>query len=332
MRGLRVSGRRVEVGDLPDPRPAPGELLVRVAYAGVCGTDRKLVERGADPPRVPGHEIAGILPDGTAVGVHPDIGCGRCAACESGYENRCADRVSIGLGRDGGLAELVAVPGRHVVPLDGVELAHGPLLEPLGCCLHAVARLGVRAGDDALVVGAGPMGILCMWALQAEGARVAVAQRSAPRRVLAERLGADAVLSAGDEPAAVLGGPPVVAIVAVAGPGPLDYAVRHVAPGGRVHVFAGTSGPVCADANAVHYRHLTLVGSTGSTLADYRRAVALAGAGTIDLSRLPRTGVTLDEAAALLRVRPVDVLKLFVLPRRGGAEPKSTQNPHYRTE
>jgi threonine dehydrogenase-like Zn-dependent dehydrogenase len=156
------------------------------------------------------------------------------------------------------------------------------------------------------------MGLLCMFALQAEGARVLVAQRSEPRRALARRLGADTVLAPGEEPPR----PPAAAVVAVPGAEPLDYALRTVAPGGGVHAFAGSPDAVRVDANLVHYRHLTLVGSTGSGLADYRRAVALAGTGAVDLARLPRTPVSLDEAAALLPEPPQDRFKLFVLPGR----------------
>ncbi|MQA85862.1 MAG: alcohol dehydrogenase catalytic domain-containing protein [Streptosporangiales bacterium] len=310
MRAVRVTGRTVEAGDLPEPLPGADELLIRVGYVGVCGTDRKLAQRGANPPRVPGHEVVGLLDDGTAVGVHPDVGCGRCAACAAGYDNRCADRVTVGLSRDGGLAELVAAPAGHVVPLGGVEVANGPLLEPLACCLHAVGRLGVVAGDDVLVVGAGPMGVLCMWALQAGGSRVTVVQRSAARRALAERLGADAVLGPED----ALNHAPAAAIVTAPGEEPLDYALRAVATGGRVHAFAGTPGGACLDANTVHYRHLTLVGSTGSTLADYRKAVELAGAGAIDLDRMPRTIVSLDGAARGLAEPTSDVFKLIATP------------------
>ena len=280
--------------------PGPGELRVRVAVAGICGTDRRLAARGADPPRIPGHEAAGHLDDGTPVGIHPDVGCGRCPHCLAGLENRCPDKRSVGLDRDGGLAEWLCVPAAHAVTVAGLDLGLVPLLEPLACCLHALSTLAVRRDDTALVVGAGSMGLLCMWALQAVGATVAVAQRSPERRALAARLGADVVLGPGQDPQAELGRAPSVAVVAAPGTEPLAWALAKVAVGGRVHAFASTPGGAPVDANVVHYRHLTVIGSTGSTVGDYRRARDLAASGEVPLARLPRSTVPLERAPAVL--------------------------------
>jgi L-iditol 2-dehydrogenase len=301
MRAVRVgTGGGAELVVAERPRPGTGEALVRVQAAAICATDRKLVAFGAPAPVILGHEFAGRLEDGRLVGVHPDVGCGSCVFCRAGYENRCPNRVSIGIDRDGGLAEWVAVPERHVLALDGLPLELSPVLEPLACCLHAVSMLEVRSGDLALVVGAGSMGVLSMWALHQGGARVAVSQRSHDRRELAAELGADAVLAPGDSVAAVLGEPPRVAIVTAPGSEPLAWALEEVAVGGAVHAFAGTPGGAQIDANVVHYRHLTLVGSTGSALADYRRAVELASSGRIALDRLPTATVGLDEVPEIL--------------------------------
>ena len=314
MRAVRVDGPGVvELVKVEEPVPAEGEVSVRVAAASLCPTDRRLAARGADPPRIPGHEAAGFLDDGTAVGIHPDVGCRRCRSCDAGLENRCLDRASIGLERDGGLAQRVAVPEEHVVPLDGVDPAVGPLLEPLGCVLHALSLLDVEAGERVVVVGAGAMGILATWALQAAGAAVAVMQRSEARRRLAADLGADAALGPADDPAAALGAAPTVAVVTAPGAEALAWALERVAPGGRVHAFAGTPGGAPADANLVHYRHLALVGSTGSTVEDYRRARDLAASGRVDLGRLPRTTVPLEAVPeALAGPRDPAILKVIV--------------------
>jgi L-iditol 2-dehydrogenase len=314
MRAVRVGiAGGAELVDVERPAPAAGEALVRVEAAAVCATDRKLAAHGAPAPVIVGHELAGRLEDGRVVGIHPDIGCGACRFCHTGFENRCPERVSIGIDRDGGLAEWVAVPVRHALPLNGVPVELSPVLEPLACCLHAVRLLEVRRGDPALVVGAGPMGILAMWALQQAGARVAVLQRSKERRQLAAELGADAVLGSDESPADGLGEAPRVAIVTAPGAEPLARALEEAAVGGAVHAFAGTPNGALVDANVVHYRHLRLVGSTGSSLADYRLAVELVSSGRIRLDDLPRTTVQLDDVPEiLLGARTAPGLKVIV--------------------
>jgi L-iditol 2-dehydrogenase len=314
MRAVRVgTGGGAELVEVERPTPATGETLVRVLTAAICATDRKLATLGGSAPVTLGHELAGRLDDGRAVGVHPDIGCGTCRFCRAGFENRCPDRVSIGIDRDGGLADWVAVPERQALPLDGVPLELSPVLEPLACCLHAVRTLDVRPDDAALVVGAGPMGILAMWALQQAGARVAVSQRSAERRELAAELGADVVLGPDGSASAGLGEAPRVAIVTAPGVEPLAWALDEVAVGGAVHAFAGTPGGAPIDANVIHYRHLRLVGSTGSALADYRRALELTASGRIRLENLPTSTVALDEVPGiLLGERTAPGLKVIV--------------------
>jgi L-iditol 2-dehydrogenase len=314
MRAIQLSAPRVaEVVDVPAPQPADSEVLVRVATASLCATDRKLAARGTPQPRIPGHEVAGRLEDGTPVGVHPDIGCGHCAACRVGLENRCRKRVSIGLDRDGGLAEWVAVPADHAVPLDGLGLEVSPVLEPLACCLHAVSLLGVRPGELAVVVGAGAMGILCMWALQEAGATVAVCQRSPERRQLAVELGAHAVLGPTEHAAEALGETPRVVVVAAPGGEALEWALQEVEIGGIVHAFAGSPAAARVDGNVIHYRHLRLVGSTGSTLADYTRARDLVASGAVRPERLPGPTIGLEDVpAALLDQRDPCELKIMV--------------------
>ena len=98
MKAVRIEGPgRVATVELRTPEPGPGELAIRVDAAAICATDRRLATRGTPAPRIPGHEVAGLLEDGTAVGVQPNVGCGRCASCALGLENRCPDHVDIGI-------------------------------------------------------------------------------------------------------------------------------------------------------------------------------------------------------------------------------------------
>ena len=316
MKAVRIEGPgRVEAVELPNGVPGPGEVSIRVEAAAICATDRRLAATGTPVPRIPGHEIAGLLEDGTEVGVQPNVGCGRCTSCALGLENRCPDHVDIGIQRDGGLAEWIVVPERHVVPLDGFPLDLAPSIEPLACCLHAVAMLDVTDGEVAVVVGAGTLGILGMWALQAAGARVSVVQPSEARRRLAAELGADAVFEPGDDLVAALGSLPGAALVTAPGVEALSWAIDHVDVGGRVHAFAGTPGGAPVDANIVHYRHLRLVGSTGSTVEDYRRARDLARSGAVPLDRMPSRTVALDEVPRALLDREPDPRMLRVMVR-----------------
>ena len=295
MRAVQVSGPgEASLVDLPDAKPADGEVRVRVLWAAVCATDRKLTERGVAEPRVPGHEVAGVLEDGTVVGIHPDIPCGRCRQCARGWGNRCPLRQAVGIDRDGGFAEWLAVPAGHAVPVSGVGPELVPLLEPLACCVHAADLLDARSVRRAVVVGAGSMGIFGLWTLQAHGVAVAAMDRNPERRAMAVELGADAGISPDEDVSEALGGPVEAALVTAPGVDALAWAASHLEVGGALHAFAGTPGGAPLDANLVHYRHLRLIGSTGSRLVDYARAHALVASGAIDLARMPRTTVTLD--------------------------------------
>jgi threonine dehydrogenase-like Zn-dependent dehydrogenase len=153
----------------------------------------------------------------------------------------------------------------------------------------------------AVVVGAGPMGTLAMWALQAKGARVAVCETATERRQAAAELGADATLGPDEDLVEHLGERPRAAVVTAPGQRASAWMLERMDPGGRVHAFAGTPGGNLIDANIVHYGHLALVGSTGSSMGDYREAHALVTSGRVPLARLPRLVMGLEEAVATLR-------------------------------
>lgn len=314
MRAVQVKGPdAVAVEDVSPPVAADGEVIVDLVCAAICGTDRKLVSRGQPVGRTLGHEGAGRLSDGTPVGIHPDLGCGDCRECRAGQSNRCANRRSVGIDVDGCLAAQVRVPARHAVPTEDVPLSVVPLLEPLACCVHAAGVAGADRRQLGAVVGAGAMGILCLWTLQSLGLRVAVVQRSESRRRLAAELGADLTLSPDDNLESTAGGKPEVVLVTAPGADALTWALERVAIGGTVHAFAGTPGGAQVDVNTVHYRQLRLVGSSGSGLSDYHRALAWQRDGRLDLARLPTRTIELDAVPeALTGTERPDHLRTFV--------------------
>jgi threonine dehydrogenase-like Zn-dependent dehydrogenase len=191
-----------------DPTLGGGEVLVRVAAAGVCGTDYRIWtgERRVQYPLIPGHEFIGdvvavgpgvtrVAP-GDRVAVEPNWGCGACDLCREGSGNLCLARTAVGIDRDGGFAELAALPERACWPAPaGLEPDVLLFAEPLAVVLRAVNRAAPRPGETAAVVGAGTLGLLALQLLRARGCRVLVVARSDRRLGLARELGAESTAS-----------------------------------------------------------------------------------------------------------------------------------------
>jgi (R,R)-butanediol dehydrogenase / meso-butanediol dehydrogenase / diacetyl reductase len=204
MRAAILNDARVlEVGEVADPTPGPGELVLRVTACGICGSDLKI--RPAMPSGlVLGHEFcgevvavgseaAGQWREGQHVAALPVIGCGHCLACLAGEPAQCeqADLVGVG-GSPGGFAEYVRVDGRETFALpESIAPELGALVEPLAVGRHAVERSVPKAGDRVLVVGAGPVGLaVTTWLSQFGVRELVVSDPSAERRTAAEQFGA----------------------------------------------------------------------------------------------------------------------------------------------
>lgn len=189
----------VELDDVPEPRPAEGEVTVSVAYAGICGSDLHGIAPGGyrTPPLVMGHEVAGTTPDGRRVAVNATLGCGGCDLCGLGREHLCRDRQIVGIHRPGGFAEALAVPQDALVELpDSVPLERGAMVEPLAVALRAFRRSRARADDRVAVIGAGNIGLLVLAVARHYGAQVDVTDRLADRLETARRYGAARTLGA----------------------------------------------------------------------------------------------------------------------------------------
>ena len=173
----------LRVEERPQPKPGPGEALVQVTASGICNSDLHRV-RAAEVPRLPlviGHEFAGKVVArgegsraevGARVAVYPLLPCGACPSCRRRLFECCSDYSYYGSRRDGGLAEFAAVRSENLVPLpDGVSDAEAAMSEPAAVALHALNRAELRKGECAVILGAGPMGLLAAQIARARGAR-----------------------------------------------------------------------------------------------------------------------------------------------------------------
>jgi len=195
------------------PEPGPGEVLVRVGVCGICGSDATEYFRGpvlTRPPVVLGHEFAGTVertgqgvegfPRGATVVAGAGMSCGTCKMCCAGRTNLCDSYSTLGLQHDGGLQGFVVAPASTLLDVteSGLPMDTLGLAQPMSIAVHTVRRSGLKAGQDAVIVGVGGIGSFITVAASAVGARVLVVDRDAERLALAIRLGAHASLVAGE--------------------------------------------------------------------------------------------------------------------------------------
>ncbi len=205
MKAVAFAGRGcMEVREVPEPVPAPGEVVVAVSHCGICGSDlhEYLRAAGALQP-VMGHEFTGVITTigaevealsiGDPVVVHPGGPCGSCYYCNKDQANLCADQLGTGYRRPGAYAEYVSVRADQATRLpDASWLKRAALTEPLAVALHAVNRSGIQPGETVFIAGGGPIGLLTLLAGRRKNAgTIIVSEPAESRRQLALRLGAD---------------------------------------------------------------------------------------------------------------------------------------------
>jgi 2-desacetyl-2-hydroxyethyl bacteriochlorophyllide A dehydrogenase len=320
----------VRVGDVPDPKPEPRHVVVRVGACGICGTDLHIADGHFPPtpyPIVPGHEFAGEIVElggdvtgwsvGDRVAVDPSLFCGYCGPCRSGHGNLCENWGATGDTVNGAFAEYVSVPSAncHRMP-DHLSWQQGALVEPLSCAVHGVRRIGVEAGERFLVIGAGTMGLLMQQLLQSAGAVVTVVDRDTSRLGRATGLGAHAV--AGDT--AELDGERFDAAVDATGAVPaIEAAFDALRRGGRLLVFgvAPADARVALSPFRIYNDEITVVGSM-AVLHSFGRALDLVADGAVVTEPLLTHAVPLEDyPAALDLMRSGAGLKVQVLPGGG---------------
>ncbi len=341
MKALLLSKyKHLEFADLPEPKLGPGEVLVRVAACGICGSDVHGYDGSSGrriPPIVMGHEAAGIVAalgdgvtdfaEGDRVTFDSTVYCGICAPCRRGEINLCDNRQVLGVScadyrRAGAFAEYVAVPSRIVYRLpDSLSFAEAAMLEAVAVAVHAVSLARISPESTALVVGAGMIGLLAAQALSAAGCtRVFVADIDSSRLKLAQDLGAIAVLSAEtDVVAQVLlsaGAGVDVAVEAVGKTETVTAAVECVRKGGTVVLVGNISPEITLPLQKVVTRQIRLQGSCASA-GEYPRAMELLETGKIQVRPLITAIAPLADGPqwfARLHAREPNLMKVILAP------------------
>jgi L-iditol 2-dehydrogenase len=340
------------------PVAGPGEMVLRVRAALTCGTDLKVYRRGYHAKmltldRLFGHELAGTVVEvgdgverfkvGDRVVPLNSAPCDVCFYCAQGQQNLCEDLLF----NNGAYAEFIRVPARIVekntlaLP-DDMPFEHAALTEPLACVMRGLEESGVKAGQTAIVLGAGPIGLLFVHAASLAGLHVIAVVKRLDQVATAKRFGAEQVMRIGDVEDAVSaarrltpgGRGADIVFEAVATPEAWQWAVQMARKGGLVNLFggppAGTS--VALDTNLIHYSDLTLKASFHHTPATVRAAFDLLRSGRFDCDGFLTGTATLEEVPEVFRAmltRPAEgtspQIKTVIYPVAAEAMPNTDE-------
>ncbi|HHX66315.1 MAG TPA: zinc-dependent alcohol dehydrogenase family protein [Chloroflexi bacterium] len=323
----------LRIEEREDPHPEPGEVLIRVAACGICGTDRHIYHGEFDttPPVIIGHEYAGEivalgegvtdLAVGDRVAVDPNMACGVCRSCRRGEIHLCENLTALGVDVDGGFAELCRVPRSQCYRLPAsVSAPEGAMVEPLACCVHGIDLAEIQAGDTVAVIGGGAIGQMLAQLARLRGAgRLVLSDPLAARREMALSLGVDIVVDPMNEdplaPGGALEGGADVVIEAVGSVHTNAQALTWAARGGTVLWF-GVTPPgqtVAVEPNLLFQKELTIRGALVNPYT-HARALALLGSGQVRVEPLITRTIGLDELPDVLDQPPGDDIKTVVVP------------------
>ncbi len=339
MRSALLSSGGLALSTLPDPSPPPGGLLIALRACGVCGTDLEKVRGGYRATGRIGHEPAGVVRQvgegvegfrpGDRVFAHHHVPCYACDVCRAGAYTFCPTFQSTNLD-PGGFSELFTVSRAHldrgaVLPLPGtVSDEEGTFVEPLGCCLEAIAEGGPVEGRRVLIVGLGPIGQMYLRLLRAFGASwIGAADLSPRRRALGERGGADETFDPRD-PAnlrertlrATRGLGPDLVVVATGAPAAIADACRIVRRGGTVNLFGLPEKDRVLDVELqdLYLRGVRLLPTYATTETGTSRALGLLAAGRVKVSDLVTHRFPLEQVTEAFAVaaRTEEAVKVLV--------------------
>lgn len=311
------------------PEIGPAEVLVRVARAGICGTDLHILSGEYPLARFPltlGHELSGTVEAvgkdvrtiavGDRVTVDPNIPCMACTECKRKAFNQCENLSIIGVNRAGAFADYVAAPEEAVYQIGTLPFDQAALVEPLACVVWGLQRVRPSPGDTVLIFGAGPMGCLLLQALRAAGGvRAAIVDVSQIRLELAKELGADLAILPEDMALLDTFAPRGFEIVvdATGVPSVLKGAFERVRNGGTVWVFgvAPEGATVGIEPYEFFRRDLSMIGSFALNKT-FQEAIALASSGAVQLAPLVSHVLPLSQFGEGIRIAREDPSRMKV--------------------
>ena len=317
----------VEIQDIPEPVPRPGQVKVEVQAAGVCGSDLHIyhdeIAISIEPPVVIGHEFAGVIA-GLGEGIQGwHVGdrvtcettawsCGQCLQCRLGRYNMCADRKVLGYAFDGCFARYCVVNERQVHRLpENVDFLAGALTEPLACCVHAVLELTrISAGDVVVLTGPGPIGLLCLQLVKAAGgyATMCGTTQDSERLQMARRFGADVTVNVETEDVRPLldsltdGQGADVFLECSGAPPAARLGLEITRRGGQYTQVGLFPGPFELGFDLIAYKELQVTGSLGQRWTSWQRALSLMAQGQVDTKSLVSHTLPLTEWQAAFRL------------------------------
>jgi len=293
--------RRFVVEQKSAPAPAAGQVAVRIAYCGICGTDMHVFHGNMDArvgfERIIGHEMSGTvealgegvsgLSKGQKVVVRPLDHCGDCPACNAGHRHICHNLKFLGLDTDGAMQEVWNVPAHtlHQLP-DDMRLDHAALIEPVAVACHDVRMSGLREGEDVVVIGGGPIGVLVAMVARDAGGKVVISEVNENRLAVAREMGFDTVNPTKSDLVGEInsrtGGKGADVVFEVSGSQPGVDAMTDVAAArGRIVMVAIHAKKPQVDMFRFFWRELQLIGARVYEAADYDKAIALVANGAI---------------------------------------------------
>ena len=306
--------KEFQIEKIMAPAPQADEVQIEVAYCGICGTDLHACHGSMDARighhRIIGHEMSGVVAAigddvsnvkvGQHVVVRPLDHCGECPACDAGLIHICHNLKFLGLDTDGAFQQLWSVPSHtvHILP-DDLSLAHAALVEPVSVACHDVRRSGIKPGEDVLVIGGGPIGMLVGMVAKQAGGNVTISEVSEARLAIAEKLGFTTINPLNEDvPARIMEmtgtkGAEVVFEVSGTQAG-VNVMTEAAACRGRIVMVAIHAQKPVVDMFRFFWRELELLGARVYAPEDYEKAIELVTSGAIDAETMITDIGTLD--------------------------------------